>query len=154
MNLFLRVVQGRPEGKRLSFPRGQYLFGRGSECHIRPNSDWVSRQHCQLLVGLDDVRIRDLGSRNGTLVNGERVVGERSLNEGDQVQVGPLVFQICLDDPAHGPAAVPVSTRPKQEDTHSHCLDTKEMVSFDGSQQAQAIEPVQADPPAKILIQS
>jgi predicted component of type VI protein secretion system len=113
----------------------------------------VSRQHCQLLVGLDDVRIRDLGSRNGTLVNGERVVGERFLNEGDQVQVGPLVFEICLD-PAHGPTALPVSTRPKQEDTHSHCLDTKEMVSFDGSQQGQATEPAQADTPAKILIQS
>jgi diguanylate cyclase (GGDEF)-like protein len=125
INLFLLVVQGRPEGKRLSFPRGQYLFGRGSDCHIRFNSDWVSQRHCQLFVGSDDVRIRDLGSRNGTLVNGERIVGERFLNQGDQVQVGPLVFQICLDNPVHKPDTPPVSARPKPGDTQAHCLDTQ-----------------------------
>src|SRR5438094_1243440 len=94
MNVYLLVVQGRPEGKSLLFPRGEYLFGRGDECHIRPNSDWVSRQHCLLRVTSDQVVLRDLGSRNGTLVNGERVVGERPLAHGDQLQVGPLVFQV------------------------------------------------------------
>jgi pSer/pThr/pTyr-binding forkhead associated (FHA) protein len=149
MNVYLLVVQGRPEGKRLSFPRGQYLFGRGSECHIRPNSDWVSRQHCQLFVGLNEVRIRDLGSRNGTLVNGERVVGERPLSEGDQVQVGPLVFQICLTE--HEPEALPVSARPSQE-THSHCLDTKEMQSLVATLPCR--EPLAADPPAEVVVKS
>jgi diguanylate cyclase (GGDEF)-like protein len=122
--VYLLIIQGRPEGKRLSFPRGQYLFGRGSECHIRPNSDWVSKRHCQLIVDVDKVSIRDLGSRNGTLVNGERVVGERSLQEGDQVQVGPLVFQICLE-PVNKPDTPPVSARPKPGDTQAHCLDTQ-----------------------------
>jgi len=74
MNVKLFVVHGRPQGKSFLFPPGEFLFGRGSECHIQPNSDWVSRQHCLLRVGPEGVSVRDLGSRNGTLVNGQRVV--------------------------------------------------------------------------------
>ena len=41
--------------------------------------------------------IRDLGSRNGTLVNGQLVLGERKLTHGDTVQLGPVVLQVILD---------------------------------------------------------
>jgi pSer/pThr/pTyr-binding forkhead associated (FHA) protein len=98
MTAKLVVLQGRPAGKTLTFPDGIYYFGRGEECHVRPNSEWVSRQHCLLRVAGDVVSLRDLGSRNGTLVNGARVEGERVLADGDQVQVGPLVFQLHLID--------------------------------------------------------
>jgi pSer/pThr/pTyr-binding forkhead associated (FHA) protein len=107
MNVKLLVVQGRPQGKSLVFPPGEYVFGRGAECHIRPNSEWVSRQHCILRVTPRAVFIRDLGSRNGTLVNGVRVVDEVGLGHGDQVQVGPLVFEVRLDRVAE---ARPAST--------------------------------------------
>jgi pSer/pThr/pTyr-binding forkhead associated (FHA) protein len=100
MTIELHVVQGRPSGKRLEFPPGEYYFGRGAECHVRPDSDWVSRQHCRLRVSHDGASIRDLGSRNGTLVNGRLVVGERRLLHGDQVQVGPLVFEVRYPDVA------------------------------------------------------
>jgi pSer/pThr/pTyr-binding forkhead associated (FHA) protein len=100
MTIELHVVQGRPSGKRLEFPPGEYYFGRGAECHVRPDSDWVSRQHCRLRVRHDGASIRDLGSRNGTLVNGRLVVGERLLLHGDQVQVGPLVFEVRYPDVA------------------------------------------------------
>ena len=93
----LLVVQGRPAGKRLQFPRGDYYIGRGAECQIRPDSDWVSRQHCLLRVADDGAFLRDLGSRNGTLVNGELILGERRLADGDRIQVGPLVFEVRLD---------------------------------------------------------
>ncbi len=97
MAIKLIVVQGRPQGKALRFPVGQYYFGRGAECHVRPNSDWVSRQHCLLRVTKEGAWLRDLGSRNGTLVNGELVAVERRLEYGDQVQVGPLVFEVQPD---------------------------------------------------------
>jgi pSer/pThr/pTyr-binding forkhead associated (FHA) protein len=112
MVIALHVLQGRPSGKRLEFPPGEYYFGRGAECHVRPDSDWVSRQHCRLRVTPDGASIRDLGSRNGTLVNGRLVVGERLLLHGDQVQVGPLVFEVrypdvpAVADPASRTAAV------------------------------------------------
>jgi pSer/pThr/pTyr-binding forkhead associated (FHA) protein len=97
MTVKMVVLQGRPAGKALVFPDGIYYIGRGAECHIRPNSEWVSRQHCVLRVAGDVVHIRDLGSRNGTLVNGVLLDRERQLDHGDQVQVGPLVFEVSLD---------------------------------------------------------
>src|SRR5271165_3004080 len=93
----LLVIQGRPSGKSLIFPSGDYFFGRGPECHVRPESDWVSRQHCLLRVDSNGVFVRDLGSRNGTLVNGSLVLTERSLSHGDHLQVGPLVFEVQLE---------------------------------------------------------
>lgn len=122
MRAKLLVVHGRPQGQALLFPAGEYVFGRGAECHIRPNSDWVSRQHCLLRVTRDALFIRDLGSRNGTLVNGERLVGERALAQGDMLQVGPLVFQVDMDEAAPS-SALP----PTVEETGTLCAETSEV---------------------------
>jgi pSer/pThr/pTyr-binding forkhead associated (FHA) protein len=97
MKVQMLVVQGRPAGKSLVFPVGDYYFGRGAECHVRPNSEWVSRQHCLLRVTAAGAYLRDLGSRNGTLLNGTLLSEERQLRHGDQVQVGPLVLEVRFD---------------------------------------------------------
>jgi pSer/pThr/pTyr-binding forkhead associated (FHA) protein len=99
MNVKLLVVQGKPAGKALLFAPGQYYLGRGAECHVRFNSDWVSRQHCLLRVTADGAYLSDLGSRNGTLVNGVLVRWENRLAHGDQVQIGPVAFEVFLDPP-------------------------------------------------------
>ena len=118
MRVKLLVVQGRPHGQSLYFPCGEFVIGRGTECHIRPNSSWVSRQHCLLRVTETAVHLRDLGSRNGTLINGARVVGERKLADGDRLQLGPLVLQLCLEESS-------VDFRvPSQTETGVHCLET------------------------------
>src|SRR3954468_16808873 len=89
----LLVVQGRPAGKQLYFGPGEYYLGRGPECQVRFNTDWVSRQHCLLRVDRQCARLRDL-SRNGTLVNGALINGDRQLEHGDQVQIGPVTFAV------------------------------------------------------------
>jgi pSer/pThr/pTyr-binding forkhead associated (FHA) protein len=142
MNVKLLVVHGRPEGKSFLFPPGEFLFGRGSECHIQPNSDWVSRQHCLLRVELEAVSVRDLGSRNGTLVNGQRVVGERPLNHGDQLQVGPLVFEIRLDD-------APVAARPSHPEISSAMTPTVPNIDcHDTDEQPSALKALENELPA------
>jgi predicted component of type VI protein secretion system len=98
MQFKLLVIRGEPRGKYLVFPVGEFMIGRGSECHIRPNSDWVSRQHCLLRITRSTAHLRDLGSTNGTLLNGVRVVGESRLCDGDKLQVGPLVFEARLEE--------------------------------------------------------
>lgn len=98
MDVQLVVVKGNPRGRTLSFGPGEYLCGRGPECHIRPDSEWVSRQHCLLTVASEKLLLKDLGSTNGTLVNGHRLIGERDLVHGDVVQIGPLVLQVRLPE--------------------------------------------------------
>jgi pSer/pThr/pTyr-binding forkhead associated (FHA) protein len=126
MEVTLLVLQGRPQRKSLVFPRGSYVFGRGMECQVRPNSEWVSRQHCQLLVTGDAASIRDLGSRNGTLINRERVMGERGLSNGDQLQIGPLVFEVRLEQTPSSSVdlAGVLSTAVGTANSSSNCLES------------------------------
>ncbi len=107
----LHVVHGRPAGKTLRFGPGDYYLGRGPECQVRFNSDWVSRQHCVLRVTGEGALLRDLGSRNGTLVNGRLCEEERSLNTGDLIQVGPIVFRIAFE-PATEPLVLHSDSSP------------------------------------------
>ncbi len=97
MNFKLIVVQGKPVGKSLLFALGDYYFGRGPECHVRFNSDWVSRQHCLLKVDESAALLRDLASRNGTLVNGRLLQNEATLLQGDRLQIGPVVFEVRFE---------------------------------------------------------
>lgn len=129
MNVKLLVVHGRPRGKSLQFPHGEFVIGRGHECHVRPNSEWVSRQHCLLRVADQSVWLRDLGSTNGTLVNGRRILTDQPLHHGDRVQVGPLVFEVHLES-----ATIPivVHTPPDlSSDTRELCLGTAEILALD-----------------------
>jgi pSer/pThr/pTyr-binding forkhead associated (FHA) protein len=93
MEIHMLVVRGKQKGKHLRFPAGEFVFGRGPECHVRPESPLVSRQHCLLRVNAEGVFVRDLGSTNGTLVNGARLLTERCLQPNDELQVGPLVLR-------------------------------------------------------------
>lgn len=96
MDLKLLVVQGKPEGKEIPVRVPRFIIGRSVECQLRPNSELISRHHCQISLDGDKASIMDLGSSNGTIVNGERITEEVSINDGDFVQVGPLGFQVML----------------------------------------------------------
>jgi pSer/pThr/pTyr-binding forkhead associated (FHA) protein len=58
----------------------------------------ISRVHCVLELVASRWCLRDLSSRNGTFVNGERIWGERPLRSGDEIQVGSVRFVVRLDD--------------------------------------------------------
>jgi len=109
MNVKLVVVQGKPEGKEIPLRTPKFLIGRGTECHLRPNSELISRHHCLLVIGETGVTLRDLGSTNGTRVNGERATGDVLIYHEDLIQVGPLGFRIVMDPV---PSAVPTTVEP------------------------------------------
>jgi len=96
MRVKLKVLSGGSSGKELAVDGPRFLIGRAEECNLRPRSDAVSRRHCVLLVDQERVVIRDLGSRNGTYVNGDRVDGECPISTGDQLRVGPLEFLVLF----------------------------------------------------------
>ncbi len=72
----------------LELPPGDFVIGRSSECSLAVDDPLVSRRHALLRVAGDTVIAEDLGSRNGILVNGERVVGARALDHLDTLHVG------------------------------------------------------------------
>ncbi len=87
----LEVVSGGRAG--LLFPLvGDILtVGRGSECHLRLDPDvdlQVSGRHAALRRTPEGWNILDLSSRNGTMVNGERLTAERLLRDGDRIELG------------------------------------------------------------------
>lgn len=96
MELKLKVLVGQSAGQELPVPGPKFLVGRAEDCQLRPKSDLISRHHCALLIEEGFVSVRDFGSKNGTLVNSERVVGERELKNGDKLTIGPLEFEVCL----------------------------------------------------------
>src|SRR5437764_880289 len=112
MDLKLRVLEGKNTGQEIAITGKKYLIGRSEDCHLRPGSDLISRHHCALMIEDGYVGVRDFGSKNGTYVNKERVVGERELKAGDHLTVGPLQFEVCI---SHGLAA---KKRPPVADIH------------------------------------
>lgn len=90
----LKVLAGAKEGTEIPLKRSKFLIGRSSECTLRAGSDAISRRHCVVLTRDSGVSVRDLGSRNGTLVNGEKIDGETPLKVGDLLKVGPLEFEM------------------------------------------------------------
>lgn len=107
MRAELKVVEGKHQGAVIPINRKKFLVGRESDCQLRPNSDLVSRHHCVFAVDEYGVRLRDLGSTNGTFVNNERVSGQIALKDGDQVRIGKLVFQISIRTSVPATQAVP-----------------------------------------------
>ena len=77
----------------------KFLIGREQDCHLRPNSELVSRHHCVFAVDDFSVHVSDLGSTNGTFVNDQRVRGEVLLNSGDRIRVGKLDFELAIGEP-------------------------------------------------------
>jgi DNA-binding winged helix-turn-helix (wHTH) protein len=73
-----------------SYPltEGENTLGRSSGVDIRLDSEWVSRLHARIIVKRTDVFIEDLGSKNGTFVNGQRVNEATRLRDGDEISVG------------------------------------------------------------------
>ena len=96
MKVQLRIAKGPNKGRLLTLGGREFVIGRAEDCHLRPNSESISRRHCTIHVAESEVSIEDLGSRNGSLVNGERVKGTQVLRNGDQLQIGPLAFQVVL----------------------------------------------------------
>ena len=94
----LRIATGNKQGSSIPLPQGKFLVGREEDCHLRPNSDLVSRHHCVFTVDDFSVRLRDLGSTNGTFVNGERLKGAVNLKAGDRVLIGKLDFEVMLQE--------------------------------------------------------
>ena len=97
MQVRLKILQGSNAGKEIKLPAPKCVIGRGDDCHLRPQSDAISRRHCVVITTENEAVVRDLNSRNGTFVNNERVAEESVLLAGDVLRVGPLEFEVAVE---------------------------------------------------------
>src|SRR3984885_14759217 len=111
MKAQLVVVRGKPEGKVIPLVGPCFKIGRGETCHLRPNSEQVSREHAEFAIIGEVLSVKDLGSRNGTLVNGKALtVDACQLKDRDLVQVGPLTFAVSILEVADPASKTPRPT--------------------------------------------
>ena len=106
MKVELKVIGGSRSGMVIPITIPQFMIGRAEDCHLKPRSELISRYHCALLVEPSYVAVRDLGSKNGVYVNGERIGVEQELKNGDRLAIGPLEFEVVVV------ADAPVKTDP------------------------------------------
>ncbi len=96
MDVALVLFKKDGSHKVFPLPSSITVIGRRGDCDLRIPLMAVSRRHCQLNQNEDSVKIRDLGSRNGTYVNDERI-DEATVRAGDYLKVGPLAFMLQIN---------------------------------------------------------
>ena len=87
------LVLGGHSASRVSLPpSGEVLIGRAPEVQLCLPEPSISRHHARLVVAEGEIRIEDLGSHNGTRVDGERIRGPRTLLLGDVITLGDVTL--------------------------------------------------------------
>lgn len=88
---------------RWSLAKPAMTIGRSEDNDIVIDDRWVSRHHARIRVDGQQYTVEDLGSKNGTLVNGQRIEGPRGLADGDEIQITPLIALTFVDYGATAP---------------------------------------------------
>ncbi len=96
----LVTIKGPNPGQRFALTGDSLLIGRQEDAAIVLESLAVSRQHARILCHGGEYFVEDVGSSNGTFVNGRRINGPTRLTEGDALQIGPYVLNLRADPPA------------------------------------------------------
>ncbi|MDR1962881.1 MAG: FHA domain-containing protein [Planctomycetaceae bacterium] len=96
MDVQLVVASGSKAGQVIPISGPKFIIGRADDCHLKPRSELISRYHCAVISEEGYVAIRDLGSKNGVYLNGERISMEHELKNGDKLSIGPLEFFVHL----------------------------------------------------------
>ncbi|MDY7227918.1 GGDEF domain-containing protein [Hyalangium rubrum] len=89
----LVVIYGLDLGRKYDLGKPEIIIGRASKADICVDQESVSRNHACITNTKKGVRVRDLGSTNGTFINDDLVEGERELCNGDLVKIGRTIFK-------------------------------------------------------------
>jgi predicted component of type VI protein secretion system len=110
MEVRLIVLEGKHKDREIPLPETIFMIGRDKQCHLRPHCPSVSKLHCAIAAWAGQVRVRDLKSRNGTFLNGERIEGEVVVRDGDQLQIGTLMFSFRIKTDDAVPIGAPIQS--------------------------------------------
>lgn len=108
-----KLVIGNGRSEREILLVGNITIGRDPACHVSEPDPLLSRRHAEIIANVHGVSVRDLDSRNGILVNGEKT-REQVLRPGDIVQMGHLQLRYVEEQPRAADSAPPRRTEPQR----------------------------------------
>jgi hypothetical protein len=124
----LRFISGKYQGGEFPLrPNREIIIGRSSDLDMVLVEDMVSRKHAKIITDDKGVSIQDLGSTNGTFVNGEKI-RRVDLKDGDRILIGTSIIKIVAVSPGDAqPAISENEARSKMQVTANHRPPAKSM---------------------------
>jgi pSer/pThr/pTyr-binding forkhead associated (FHA) protein len=129
----VNLILFKMNGSQKAFPLSSSVtvIGRRKDCDLRIPLMAVSKRHCQLILDDETLKIRDLGSRNGTYLNDKRIE-EATARAGDNIKIGPLIFALQINGQPKEfvPPAKPTKKPPPQEKPKTKATEQEPSGSF------------------------
>ena len=119
-----RLIEIGPQGvrsKEILLGGEEFLLGRGRDCDLRLRDANISRHHCMIRMRGHETTLIDLGSSNGTFVNGSRVISQTALKSGDEICLGDFRFLLDLGEGSRSEIVLRTTLhRPDDKETEGH----------------------------------
>ena len=88
------ISQGNQAGLSAELSGGVIMIGRGADCQLILDDDYVSTRHARVVSTPDGIYVEDLGSTNGTYVNGQRITAPTTITLADTVRIGKAMMRL------------------------------------------------------------
>ncbi len=95
------------ESRQIPVTEGENILGRAPDAAVWIDVPGISRHHARLVLAGQQATLEDLGSKNGTYVGDQRVTSPRTLDDGDQIRLGPIVMTFRIPPPVGSTDTVP-----------------------------------------------
>jgi hypothetical protein len=115
----LVCLTGLDSGRRYPVADGANAIGRGKHVTVHVRDRAVSRRHARLALDKEGCWVEDLGTPNGTFLNGQRVEGRRLVQTGDVIEMGRTLFKVLGPIPGRAEAAAPLPV-PAEREPRAH----------------------------------
>ncbi|HZL75604.1 MAG TPA: FHA domain-containing protein [Propionibacteriaceae bacterium] len=90
----LMISQGSQAGLSAELAGGMIMIGRGADCQLILDDDYVSTRHARVVATPNGIYVEDLGSTNGTYVNGQRITAPTTITLADSVRIGKTMLKL------------------------------------------------------------